>query len=169
VSFIIRPFTIKSYKDQLLTIGSTIITISQSAWETTLSLNKSKKCSITLDANTTYFVMLRWSRDMNIIEFSATKYVWPEEIPMYKLQSGNYYYDVDNMQTVTDKWNIEMQINTKSSVMLKGFYGTITNIKLFDYYNDNISEVMQMYPTNNRLLINDTARNIIGLEGYNIN
>ena len=168
ISFIIRPFSIKSYKDSLITIGSTKINISQSMWETTISLNKSKKCSLKLDANTTYFVMLRWSRDMNIIEISSAKYVWPEEIPMYKLQSGNYYYDIDNMVTKTDKWNIEMQINEKSQIMLKGFYGTITNIKVFDYYDDNISEIMQMYPTNNRLLVNDTARNVIGLDGYKL-
>ena len=168
ISFIIRPFTIKSYKDILFSIGTTQINISQSKWESTISLNKSKKCTLKLDANTTYFVMLRWSKDLNIIEMSAAKYVWPEEIPLYKLQSGNYYYDIDNMNTVTDKWNVEMEISAKSSVILKGFYGTITNIKLFDYYNDNISEIMQMYPTNNRLLINDTARNIIGLEGYKL-
>ena len=35
-------------------------------------------------------------------------------------------------------------------------------------YNDNISEILQMYPTNNTLIINDTARNILGMDGYQI-
>ena len=53
--------------------------------------------------------------------------------------------------------------------MLEGFYGKITNIKIFDIYNDNISEVLMMYPNNKRLLINDTARNIIGMSGRVVN
>ena len=52
--------------------------------------------------------------------------------------------------------------------MLKGFYGTITNIKLFNIYCDDISEILQMFPTNNALIINDTARNILGMDGYQI-
>ena len=168
ISFIIRPFTIKNYNETLLSIGSTTINISQSSWKSTISLNKSKKCSLTLDSNTTYLVIIRWSKSLNIIEMSAAKYVWPENIPIYKLQSGNYYYDIDNMDTKTDKWNIEMEIPNRSQVVFKGFYGTITNIKVFEYYNDNISEIMQMYPTNNKLLINDTARNIAGLDGYKL-
>ena len=35
----------------------------------------------------------------------------------------------------------------------------------FSIYNDNISELLQMYPTHQHLLINDTARLIVGLNG----
>ena len=45
------------------------------------------------------------------------------------------------------------------------FDGKITNIKVYDKYIDNISEVLQMYPTNNHLLINDTARKFVELSG----
>ena len=47
-------------------------------------------------------------------------------------------------------------------------YGSITNIKLFDTDNDNITELLQMYPTNNNLIINDTARKLINLSGLNM-
>ena len=47
-------------------------------------------------------------------------------------------------------------------------YGSITNIKLFDTDNDNITELLQMYPTNSNLIINDTARKLVGLDGLKI-
>ena len=97
---------------------------------------------------------------------SAAKYVWPDSIPIYKLNSHHYWYDMDNMMTSTGKYNVEFNIDKKTEVMLEGFYGKITNIKIFDIYNDNISEVLMMYPNNKRLLINDTARNIIGMSGH---
>ena len=34
-------------------------------------------------------------------------------------------------------------------------------------YNDNVSELLQMYPTHQHLLINDTARRIVSLFGGN--
>ena len=39
---------------------------------------------------------------------------------------------------------------------------------MFNIYNDNISEVLQQYPTNNYLILNDTARKLLGLDGVNI-
>jgi len=167
ISFIIRPMSIE-YSGNLLKIGSFIIKISQSTFTSILTINKSKEVKLELDNNTTYFVYCRWSKQMNLIEFCAAEYKWPEQIPIYRLQSGNYFYDIDNMQVSSSKWNIELDLNTKSEISLNGFFGFITNIKIFTYFNDNISEILQMYPTNNNLLINDTARNILGLNGNNI-
>ena len=70
-----------------------------------------------------------------------------------------------NTSEITDKWTIEYSVSNKVDVILNGLLGSITNIKLFNTYNDNISEILQMYPTNNTLLINDTARNILGMDG----
>ena len=44
-------------------------------------------------------------------------------------------------------------------------HGYITNFKIFDVYNDNLSELLQMYPTHQHLMINDTARKIVGRPG----
>lgn len=168
VSFIIRPMATSTYKGTLLTIGRFKIDINQTLLKTTLTVNKSKKIKIELDNQKTYFVFLRWSKELKIVEMSAAEYTWPQEIPIYKLQSGHYYYDIDNRMTSSDKWTIEYSMNNKSDIVLDGFLGTITNIKVFNIYDDNISEILQMYPTNNALLINDTARNILGLDGYQI-
>ena len=165
LSFIIKPQAIDNYNGTLLSIGRFKIDIKQNAYIAELKVNKSKKLKLTLENTKYYFIFLRWSKDLKIVEFSAAEYTWPQEIPIYKIQSGNYYYDIDNRQTISDKWTIEYSITNKTDIMLNGFLGSITNIKLFNSYNDNISEILQMYPTNNTLIINDTARNILGLDG----
>ena len=166
ISFIINPQCSSEYEGTLISIGKFKIKIKQNINKTELSINKSKKLKLILDNNKYYFVFLRWSKDLKISEFSAAEYTWPEEIPLYKLQNGNYYYDIDNLQTISDKWNIEFSFGYKEDVTLHGFFGNITNIKVFNIYNDNISEILQMYPTNNALIINDTARNILTLDGF---
>ena len=169
ISFIIRPNAQQPYNGNLLSIGKMKIEISQSSANTVIKINKnSKKLWVKLNNKTTYFVWIRWSKELKIVEISAAEYKWPENIPLYKLQSGNYYYDIDNKITATDKWNGEYNIKEKNDIILGGFYGSITNIKVFDIYIDDISEIMQMYPTNNGLIINDTARNILGMNGYQI-
>ena len=165
LSFIIKPQAINEYNGSLISLGRFKIEIKQNIQKTELKLNKSKKLKLILDNAKYYFVFLRWSKDLKIVEFSAAEYTWPQEMPLYKVQSGNYYYDIDNLQTISDKWTIEYSISNKTDVILNGFLGSITNIKLFNSYNDNISEILQMYPTNNTLIINDTSRNILGLDG----
>ena len=165
ISFIIKPQATTFYNGTLIQIGKFKIEIKQDISSTILKVNKSPKLKLALSNTKYYFVFLRWSKDLKIVEFSAAEYTWPQEIPIYKLQNGNYYYDIDNRQIITDKWTIEYQTSNKTEVILNGFLGCITNIKLFNAYNDNISEIMQMYPTNNTLLINDTSRNILGMDG----
>lgn len=165
ISFIIKPQATMLYNGTLLQVGKFKIDIKQDMESTILKVNKSPKLKLTLQNTKYYFVFLRWSKDLKIVEFSASEYTWPENIPIYKLQNGNYYYDIDNRQTITDKWTIEYSVSNKVDVILNGFLGNITNIKLFNSYNDNISEILQMYPTNNTLIVNDTSRNILGMDG----
>ena len=166
LSFIIKPQSIDIYNGTLITIGKLKIDIKQNAQNTELKVNKSpRRLKLILENTKTYFVFLRWSKDLKIVEFSSAEYTYPESIPIYKVQPGNYYYDIDNLKTTSDKWSIEYSISNKTDIILNGFLGSITNIKLFNSYNDNISEILQMYPTNNTMIINDTARNILGLDG----
>ena len=166
LSFIIKPQSIDIYNGTLITIGKLKIDIKQNAQNTELKVNKSpRRLKLILENTKTYFVFLRWSKDLKIVEFSSAEYTYPESIPIYKVQPGNYYYDIDNLKTTSDKWSIEYSISSRTDIILNGFLGSITNIKLFNSYNDNISEILQMYPTNNTMIINDTARNILGLDG----
>lgn len=172
ISFIINPLLISDndghFKGQLLSIGSLFINIEQTKTETTIYVNKDNKLKITINSGETYFVYIRWSKSLNISEICAAKYTYNQAIPLYRLQNGHYYYDLDNTIKQTSKWNIEFSITEKSDITLHNLVGNITNIKIFSIYNDNISEILQQYPTNNYLILNDTARKLLGLDGVNI-
>lgn len=171
ISFIFKPSILdleNTFEGTLLEIGPLKINIVQDFSETTIIINKHKKLSLSLLSGNTYFICIRWSKELNISEISAAIYTYNQNIPIYKLQSGNYYYDIDNMERVTSNWDIEFNINKKTDITLNSFAGNITNIKIFNIYNDNISEILQQYPTNNNLILNDTARKLVGLDGLKI-
>ena len=76
------------------------------------------------------------------------------------------WFDINNPRKQNiGKFNIELEQPNKKDVVLNSLYGWITNIKLFDVYNDDISELLQTYPNHKHLIINDTARKIVDLDG----
>ncbi len=171
ICFIFKPIVMgigEVFEGTILEIGSLKINITQDFGDTTISVNKHEKLSLTLISGNTYFVYIRWSKDLNISEIGAALYTYNQNIPLYKLQSGNYYYDMDNIESISSNWDMEFIIEKKTEVILNSFNGNITNIKLFTMYNDNLSEMLQQYPTNNKLIINDTARKLVGLDGLKI-
>lgn len=171
ISFVFNPLPITdnaNFEGTILSIGSLKINVKQIKNKITLSVNKDEKLTLTLLSGNTYFIYIRWSKELKISELGAATYTYNQNIPIYKLQSGHYYYDMDHIENVTSKWNIEYIIDKKTDVILHNFVGNITNIKIFDIYNDNLSEILQQYPTNNNLLLNDTARKLVGLDGVKI-
>ena len=167
ISFIISPkLGVALFEHPILTIGNINVMISQSDNRNLLYINVIPNSQIELEINNTYFVVIRWSKNMNLFDMSAYKYTYNQNIPIYKLGSNHYYYDIDNpVSKYVSKFDIELVVSDKSQISLHNFYGSITNIKIFDVYNDNISELLQMYPTHQHLMINDTARQIIGKNG----
>ena len=123
-------------------------------------------CGGDLYLNENYLVVLRFSKCMNLIDFNAYKYTFNQNIPLYKLQNNHYWFDMDNpISSHVSKYNIEYSAANKSDVWISNLYGTLTNFKLFDVYNDNLSDMLEMYPTHQHLMINDTARKLVGLPG----
>ena len=164
LSFIIKTFPAK-FTNKLINAGGIIILINQDIDKTTLSIDNLNSFYIKLENNETYFVYLRWSKKMNIIEFSYAKYVHAN-MPEYKLQKYHYWFDIDHANTVVSKYDNEMTQDQKNEIIVKNFNGELTNIKMFELYNDNVSEILQMYPTNQHLLVNDTARKLVGGDGF---
>lgn len=162
-SFIITPRQ-ENYEGVLFEVGHIKIKIKQTKTSCKLTLINLKNMSLELTPDKTYFVYFRYSQDLNVSEFSASEYTHAD-LPIYKLQNHHYWFDIDNSIKSVSRFDIELVIDTKSEVILSSFYGNITNIKVFDIYIDNVSEILQMYPTNSNLLINDTARKIIDLNG----
>jgi hypothetical protein len=166
LSFIINSKSHK-FESELISIGNLRLIITQSKSNTVLKCLNTNK-SLELENDNSYLIYLRWSKQLNIIELASAIYTYNKTVPVYKLQPANYWFDIDNKVSVVEKYNREINVPNKSSVIIWNFNGTITNIKLFDEYISDEKEILQMYPTNNHLLINDTARKITALGGSNI-
>ena len=163
VSFIITPRS-GNQNSTLLSLGNIKIKIKQSKSKTIISVVNIENMSIELDINKTYFVYLRFSKGLNTSEFFAAEYVHAD-LPLYKLQNHHYWFDIDNGKRIVSHCNVEMSVEVKSDIVLSSFNGNITNIKVFDDYIDDVSEILQMYPTSSHLIVNDTARKIVEMNG----
>lgn len=135
--------------------------------KTTVSLYiiNNKKLEVTLNLGSWYLIVFRTSKSLNVSDLSAYIYTYPQSIPLYKLRKFHFYIDVDGGETVTSKWGNEFYVNTKQPIRLYDIGCQITNIKVADTYISDTSELMMQYPTNQHLLVNDTARAIFGLLG----
>lgn len=166
LSFIIN--TGSNYcKGTLFKIANIVIDIDMTP--TNVSLSIFDLLSINIKPNSTYLVYARWSKSMNIIELGAIEYVAPNGMPAYLVQDFNKYFDINNIKNAVTKYDIELEQYEKGDVITYSFDGKITNIKIYDSYEGNISELIQMYPTNQNLLINDTARKFVELTGLRLN
>ena len=164
-SFIIRPL-LGEYEGELVHIGNVGVMIKQDMEKTVLYLNVNKEASLDLIINNSYLCVLRFSKCMNLVDFTAYEYTYNHAIPIYKLQKNHYWFNMDEpFASYVGKYDIEYSTPDKSDVWIANFYGDITNFKVFDAYNDQLSELLQMYPTNQHFMINDTARKIVGKPG----
>lgn len=165
ISFLIYP-QIAEYSGTILSIGNIKVNIDQTIYDCKLTLNKIKSISVNLIPNIWNFVTLKWSKQLNIVEMISYQYTHNQDIPRYKLSNNHFWFDIDTpIAQVHSKYDMELNVTERTPVEIKNFYGSITNFKLFDLYNDNISELLQMYPTHQHLMINDTARRIVSLYG----
>lgn len=156
-------------KMQLVSIGHLKLYLSYNKETNKLSLYNinNKKLNIEIEnVNEWYLCIFRYSKKMNLSDISLYKYKYPINIPLYKLQKYHYYIDIDNGITINSNYNNEMFVESKSPIRIYQIPNMcITNIKVFDMYMDNVSEIMMQYPTNQHLIVNDTARPIYGLQG----
>lgn len=124
-----------------------------------------KKLNISIEYNKWYFIVFRYSKNLNMSDISVSEYTHKQNIPLYKLNKVHYYFDIDNMNTISSKYNTEFNVYPKQHVIIYNIPGFITNIKLYDIYNNDISELLMQLPTSEHLLINDVCRPIMGLLG----
>lgn len=162
LSFIITTGN-KNCEGKLFNVSNIEININITPRKTTLSVFDI--LNLEIESNQTYLVYIRWSKSMNLLEMSAIHYTYPSNIPLYNLQNYHYRLDLNNVKTSVTKYDIELEQCEKKDVITYSFDGKITNIKVYDRYIDNVSELIQMYPTNQHLLINDTARKFVELPG----
>ena len=166
ISFIIQP-QVCAYANCIIgKVGNCEIMLEQNGMSASLYTNIYSDNKIELVSNSIYFIIIRWDMGMNLFDMSAYLYTYNQNVPQYKLNSAHYYYDIDNpIAQYNLKYSPELIDEDGHDVYISNFNGKITNFKVFDLYNDNISELLQMYPTHQHLMINDTARRINGNEG----
>lgn len=127
-----------------------------------------KNISLSIEDNT-YFVYCRWSKKLNISELGIVQYSHSDDVPLYKMKPVHYVYDFENqLAHEVEGWNIEMMQDTKQDVVVHGFPGIISNIKVFDAYIDDMATLLQEYPNHQHLLINDAVRPIVDMNGSGI-
>lgn len=161
ISFIINAF-LGDFEGNILTIGKWFaICLKIENNKATIYSSKDKNISINIDLNSPYLIIFRWSEELNIIDITAYPYSYNKQIPRYKLTNSSYYFDLEKKISQIYNFNPEFIITDKSEVAIEGINGWLTNIKVFDFYNSDINEIIQTYPNNQHLLINDTARQII--------
>ena len=167
MSFIIKTEIVMGQFDgPLIQIGNFKIMIRQESQNTTIFVNKNDKLSVTIPCNNPTFITLKLSKKLNLTEMFAYEYTYNKKIPSFKLQKHHFYFNIDNpISSSKGKFDVEYIIPERTQVEVNDFYGWITNFKLFDLYNDNTTELLQMYPTHQHLLINDTARRVVELPG----
>lgn len=172
VSFLFNPneHIINNEQGTIMSIGHVKLNYLYNKEANKLSIYNINNKNLSLEIeklNEWYLIVFRCSKKMNLSDISLYEYKYPTNIPLYKLQKYHYYIDIDNGQTVTSNYNNELYVSTKSPVRIYNINNNskITNIKVFDMYMDNVSEIMMQYPTNQHLIINDTARPIYGLLG----
>ena len=166
ISFIIQPFVSNNFKETIIKVGNCEVILEQSGMNSKLYTNIYPEQSIELVSQSIYFIIIRWDMSMNLFDLSGYLYTYNHNIPQYKLNSAHYYYDIDNpIAQYNLRYNVELSDEIGHDIYISNFYGKITNFKVFDIYNDNISELLQMYPTHQHLMINDTARRLNGKNG----
>jgi len=167
-SFIIYPKN-GFYDGILIELGNIKINIHQEADICNLFININKEASMQLNANNSYLCIFRYSKCMNTVNFEAHEYTYNKDIPMYKLSNIHYWFEMnESYSKYVGQYNIEYNIDKNSDVKIHNFDGCITNFKLFDIYEDQPMELLQMYPTHQHLIINDTARKVIGKYGVSL-
>ena len=164
ISFIITPFS-AMFSGPILNVAGIQINIEQIQNNCSISLLNIPDLSLTISTNDTWFIYLRYSTELNIVEFGAAKYVH-YDMPIYKLQNHHFWFDIDNKINIVKKYDLELEQSEPGNIILHNFNGEITNIKVFNEYINDESEILMMYPTNSHLLINDTARKLIAFDGF---
>lgn len=175
-SFIIGVDTRKEYSSHILSIGHITVDIKLDGRKMVVSCPNTDSLEYTVLlkngnlSENAFFIWLRWSKELNITELGVCPYTYNENLPLYKLQPIHYKYDLDNpAYHKVVKWNTEMMEEEKSDIYASGFPGLLTNVKVYDVYVDNLSLLLQQYPTHQHLIVNDTARPIVDVKSnYNM-
>ena len=139
-------------------------------WELTYKDGGIDWCSevLPLEKGGTYIVIVRWSRDMCLSDIKVVKHVAPDGMPAYKVTPMMYKFDFANAASKITGSMDYLSTTVPMEVVLRGYPLQVASFKLYTTYidDDHLDEVLKYTSTNERLLINDLARPLLGDRGY---
>lgn len=163
---ILHPDICTEYTCELFRAGNVCLTMTQKNGSFTLTPTQDGELTVTAASGSTYFLVFRWSEKMNTADLTLYPYTYNHDIPQYKLAPQHYLFDMDTPAAQSVRpWNIEYMQPEPACVSVTGFWGWLTNVKVMDVYDPELTELLQMYPQNSHLIINDTARRLLDLPG----
>lgn len=117
-----------------------------------------------------YMCIIRWDRGNFIISMDVYKYVYREDIQMYRLRPEMYWFDFENpiSKSVTD-YNTELSSCNELPCQVHAYPLQLTNIKYYNMYLDDQTMLTESvrYVTNHKACVfNDLARPISAGHGY---
>lgn len=117
-----------------------------------------------------YMCIIRWDRDNFIISMDVYKYVYREDIQMYKLRPEMYWFDFENpiSKNVTN-YNTELSSNNELPCQVHAYPLQLTNIKYYNIYLDDqtvLTEAVRYVTNHKACVFNDLARPISAGHGY---
>ena len=117
-----------------------------------------------------YMCIIRWDRGNFIISMDVYKYVYREDIQMYRLRPEMYWFDFENpiSKNVTN-YNIELSSSNELPCQVHAYPLQLTNIKYYNIYLDDqtmLTEAVRYVTNHKACVFNDLARPISAGHGY---
>jgi hypothetical protein len=118
----------------------------------------------------TYMVILKWDKKINVSELNIYKYTHLTNMPVYKLRPEMYYFDFENpICQLTGKYNEDQNMKHPGECQIHAFPVQLTNIKYYNIYlstEESIKESIKYVTTHDSCVINDLARPLDNGHGY---
>ena len=117
-----------------------------------------------------YMCIIRWDRGNFIISMDVYKYVYREDIQMYRLRPEMYWFDFENpvSKNVTN-YNTELSSSNELPCQVHAYPLQLTNIKYYNIYLDDqtmLTEAVRYVTNHKACVFNDLARPISAGHGY---
>lgn len=117
-----------------------------------------------------YMCIIRWDRGNFIISMDVYKYVYREDIQMYRLRPEMYWFDFENpvSKNVTN-YNTELSSCNELPCQVHAYPLQLTNIKYYNIYLDDqtmLTEAVRYVTNHKACVFNDLARPISAGHGY---
>lgn len=124
----------------------------------------------TLDQFKTYMIVLKWNRRIFSTELCVYNYIYPMDMPVYKVRPEMYKFDFENpLCEVVGVYNNDYDMRDPLECKIHPYPLWMTNVKYYNEYlsrEESIKEALKYTTKRESCVINDLARPIDSGHGY---